>query len=191
MALRTPCHPTDISPTMRITPLLLLVPAVAHAGDPKPEKAPAAPAEVKATVDAFKGNWTFDSTVTAPGLAKPMTFKITFNCKAVAGGTAVSCDAKAKGPTGPFDAMFVSAYDPYSKAVHFVGFTNNYEVHDHTCQWKGADLECAPLKSGSGPAGAEVTEEVKIHFDKNACTFTSTTHAKDGSTTVFEGKGKK
>src|SRR5512140_1779148 len=124
--------------------LVLFAPSIALAGDPKPEKAPAAkpipaPPEVKATVDAFKGNWTFDSTVTAPGLAKPMTFKITFNCKPIAGGTAVSCDAKAKGPTGPFDATFVSAYDPYSKAVHFVGFTNNYEVHDHTCQWKGTD----------------------------------------------------
>jgi hypothetical protein len=175
---------------MRILLPLVFAPAVALAGTPKPV-APAPPPEVKATVDAFKGNWTFAATVTAPGMAKPATFKIKFDCKPVAGGTAVACTAKAKGPMGPFDAMFVSAYDPYSKAVHFVGFTNSYEVHDHACQWKGTDLECAPLKGGTGAGGDEITEDVAIHFDKNACTFTSTTHGKDGSTIVFEGKGKR
>ena len=179
----------------------IFIPTLAIAGDPKappakPTAPPAKPAvtvppEVKATVDAFKGNWSFDASVTAPGLDKPVTFKITYACKPIAGGVAVSCDAKAKGPSGPFEGTFVAAYDPYSKAVHFIGITNSYEVHDHSCQWKGTDLVCAPLKSGTGPNGDEITEEVKIQFDKNACTFTSTTRAKDGATTVFEGKGKR
>ncbi len=179
---------------MRVLPsvLLLLVPIVASA-DPKTDPnagKPAPPPEVKATVDAFKGNWTFDATITATGAEKPSKFKIAFNCKAVAGGTAASCDARARTPQGPWNAMFLAAYDPYSKAVRFISVTNAFEVHDHTCQWKGTDLECAPLKGGTGPTGDEVTEEIKIHFDKRTATFNSTTKGKNGDV-VFEGKGKK
>src|SRR4051812_25752152 len=108
------------------------VPAVA------PPAMPAAPPEVKATVNVFKGNWSFDATMSAtgmPGMDKPANMKMTFNCKEAAGKTAVSCDSKAKSPMGPMDALFVIAYDPYSKAVHFIGVTNSNEVHDHVCKW--------------------------------------------------------
>lgn len=190
---------------MRTLPivLVLLAPTISFARDPKTEPAktpakeapkpppPAAPPEVKATVDAFKGNWTFDATITATGADKPTKFTIAFTCKPIAGGNAVSCDAKAKTPQGPWNATFLAAYDTYSKAVHFVSVTNNFEFNDRVCQWKGSDLECAPIKGGTGPSGDEVTEEVKIHFDKKTSTFTSTTKGKDGSTVVFEGKGKK
>jgi hypothetical protein len=157
----------------------------------EPTKPAAPPPEIKAVVDAFKGNWTYDATITATGADKPAKFKITFNCKSVAGGAAVACDGKAKTPQGPWNASFLIAYDPYSKSVHFDSVTNNYEVNNRVCQWKGTDLECAPIKSGTGPTGDEVTEETKIHFDKRTSTFTSTTKSKSGSTIVFEGKGKK
>jgi hypothetical protein len=171
---------------MRIALLAVLglAPAVAALADTAP------PPEVKATVDAFKGNWTFDASVTA-GTDKPAQFKMTFNCKAIAAGNAVACDAKAKTPKGPFEGTFVVAYDPYSKAVHFIGVTSNFEVHDHVCQWKAADLVCTPLKTGIGPAGEEITEDVSMHVEKATATFTSTSHHKGGATMVFEGKGKK
>jgi hypothetical protein len=203
----------------KLSLLVLLFPALAFAGDPKadpkapapkdapkdaakdakapaPKDAPkeavvAPPAEVKATVDAFKGNWNFDATLTAPGADKPAKFKMTFNCKAIAGGNAVACDSKAKTPMGPFDGTFLVAYDPYSKAAHFIGVTSMFEVHDHVCQWKGADLNCTPLKGGSGPGGDEITEDLTMHLEKNAASFTSTSHMKGGATMVFEGKGKK
>src|SRR5262245_55432011 len=95
---------------------------------------PAPPAEVKQPVDAFKGNWKFDATMAAtgmPGMEKPFNGKMTMAFKAIAGGNAVACDGKmAKTPMGPFDGHFVVAYDPYSKAVHFIGVTNSFEVHD-------------------------------------------------------------
>jgi hypothetical protein len=178
---------------------ILFVPSLALAGDPaKPAPPPAKPAEpplpppaeVKATVDAFKGNWKFDATVTAPGADKPVKMAIAFNCKAVAGGSAVACDGKAKTAQGPWEASFLTAYDPYSKAVHFISVTNTFEFRDHVCQWKGADLECASMKGGTGPAGEEVTVDVKMHFEKNTCTFSSTTRSKAGNT-VFEGTGKR
>jgi len=186
--------------------LALLFPTLAFAGDPKdaakdakkaPVAAPAQPApppEVKQTVDAFKGNWTYDATLTptnVPGMDKPVKFKVTMACKAIAAGNAAQCDGKAKTPMGPWDATFVIAYDPYSKAVHFFGFTSDFEVHDHVCQWKGTDLACTPLKAGTGPTGEEITEDLSMHFGKNTLDFTSTTHGKGGMTMVFEGKGKK
>ena len=183
---------------MRILPiaLVLALPALATADDKikKPEPPPApppAPAEVKATVDAFKGNWSFDAELTAPGMDKPAKFKMTFNCKAVAGNTAVSCDAKAKTPVGPFDGLFVIAYDPYSKAVHFIGVTNSNEVHDHVCNWKGSDLICNPLKGGSGPEGHEITEDVAMKIEKTTATFSSISKMKGGGQIKFEGKGKR
>jgi len=175
---------------------VLLIPTLASADDKKKEapKAPApppAPAEVKATVDAFKGNWTFDAELTAPGMDKPAKFKMSFNCKPVAGNQAVACEAKAKAPIGPLDALFVIAYDPYSKAVHMMAVSNANEVHDHTCNWKGADLTCNPLKGGMGPAGEEITEDVAIKIEKNTASFTSVSKLKGGGQVKFEGKGKR
>ena len=158
---------------------------------------PAPPPEVKATVDAFKGNWKFDTTITAtgiPGMEKPFAAKMNFNCKAIAGGNAVSCDAKQKSPMGPFDGTFIVAYDPYSKAVHFFAITSMFEVHDHVCKWKSElELTCNPLKGGSGPAGDEITEDLTITWtDKKNVTFKSTSKmTKGGATMVFEGKGKR
>jgi hypothetical protein len=178
-----------------------------------PPVMPAAPPEVKATVDAFKGNWKFDTTMSAtgmPGMDKPFNGKMTFNCKEVAGKTAVSCESKQKTPMGPYDAQFVVSYDPYKKAVHFIGVTSMNEVHDHICTWSGADLNCTPLKGGMGPGGDEITEDMKMTFapsDKckpkdaanplascpyKSVTFTSTSKmTKGGATMTFEGKGKK
>src|SRR3954471_4187490 len=50
----------------------------AAAKPPAPPAQPAAPPEVKATVDAFKGNWKFDSTMSftgIPGMDKPVAVK--------------------------------------------------------------------------------------------------------------------
>jgi hypothetical protein len=176
-------------------------------------KPPPPPPEVKMTVDTFKGNWKFDTTMTAtgmPGMDKPFTGKMTFNCKEVAGKTAVSCDAKMKTPLGPLDALFAVAYDPWSKSVNFIGISNMNEVHTHLCKWSGADLNCAPLKGGMGPAGDEITEDIKMTFAPNptckpkdaanplaSCpyktvSFTSVSKmTKGGATMTFEGKGKK
>lgn len=193
--------------------LLSLVPAAAFAQatkQPAPPAMPAAPPEVKATVEAFKGNWKFDVTVTAtgmPGMEKPATMKMTFNCKSVAGNTTASCEAKAKTPMGPLDALFVISYNPYDKAVHFVSFTNMNEVHDHACKWSGLSLTCNPLKGGMGPGGDEVTEDVSMTWEADkkcttndaAClpkaksvTFKSVSKmTKGGATLTLEGKGKR
>ncbi|HUS27658.1 MAG TPA: hypothetical protein VMZ53_04095 [Kofleriaceae bacterium] len=170
----------------------------APAAQPAPPPAPvAAPAEVKATVEAFKGNWKFDASMSAtgmPGMDKPMAGKMSFNCKEVAGKTGVSCESKMKTPMGPMDALFVVAFNPYDKKVHFIGITNMNEVHDHLCTWKTAtELTCEPLKAGMGPGGDEVTEDVTITWtSKKEVAFKSVSKmTKGGATMTFEGKGKR
>jgi len=158
---------------------------------------PAPPAEVKATVDAFKGNWKFDATFTAtgmPGMEKPATMKMSFNCKEAAGKTTVVCESKAKGPMGPMDALFVIAFNPYDKKVHFMGFSNDNEVHDHSCTWKSeTEMTCEPLKGGMGPGGDEVTEDITMTWTgKKEVAFKSVSKmTKGGATVTFEGKGKR
>ena len=204
---------------MRVLPLVLisLLPAIAIADEakapvpkpagpkdskaaaPVPPPAPAKPpAEVGMTVANFKGNWTFDASLTAPGMAKPATFKMTFNCKPIALGTGVSCDAKAKTPMGPYEGTFLIAYDPFSKAVHFIAVTSGYEVHDHVCQWDQGmagkfGLGCTPFKGGSGPDGQAITEDLLIAFHKEGkeAEFTSTSHLKAGGDILFTGLGKR
>lgn len=169
---------------------------------PEPPKPPKTPAEVTQTVGMFKGNWRFDITLTAtgiPGMEKPFKGKMTFPCKAVAGGMAVACDGKTKTPMGPWDGHFVIAWDPHSKAVHFIGVTNDFEVHDHVCgNWDQgmagkSGLTCATLKGGAGAMGEEITEDVMFAFHKDGkeLTFTSTSKMKGGATLTFEGSGKK
>lgn len=193
--------------------LVSLAPATALAQPAKkvePPSMPAAPPEVKLTVDAFKGNWKFDATITAtgmPGMDKPVTAKLTFNCKPVAGKTAALCEAKGKTPMGPIEAVYIVAYDPYSKAVHFIGITNENEVHDHSCKWTGLALACVPYKGGMGPGGDEIIEDLSISFeaDKKCSANDSTCLATSklvtfksvskmttgGATLTFEGKGKR
>src|SRR5262245_54154316 len=142
---------------MRTLSLLVIssIPAVAFAGDPAKDAAkkepappaqPAPPPEIKTTVDAFKGTWTFDSTLSGtgmPGMDKPFKFKMAFPCKPIAAGNGVECTGSAKLPIGPFEGTFLIGYDPYSKAVHFMAITNGFEIHDHVCKWSGTtDLQC-------------------------------------------------
>ena len=192
-------QPKDSKPAPPPTP-----PAKDVKAPPPPAKpeAPKPPPEVAETVGMFKGNWTFDATITAtgmPGMEKPFKGKMTMACKPVAGNSAVACDGKMKTPMGPFDGHFVIAYDPYGKQVHFFGATSMNEVHDHKCgQWNHgmagkSALTCESLKGGMGPAGDEITEDVSFSFHKDGkeLTFTSTSKMKAGATMTFEGTGKK
>jgi hypothetical protein len=172
--------------------------ALKKAPPPAPEKPPA---EVADTVAMFKGNWSFDFTLSGTAVGdKPFKGKLAMPCKPTAGGAAVACDGKiAKTPMGPWDAHMVIAYDPFTKQVHFIGVTNAFEVHDHKCgQWNQgmagkSALTCESYKGGMGPAGEAITEDVMFSFHKDGkeLEFTSTTTMKDGKTVVFSGSGKK
>jgi hypothetical protein len=95
---------------------------------------------------------------------------------------------------GSMEALFVVAYNPYDKRVHFFGFSNQNEVHDHSCSWKSeTEMTCDPLKAGGDPSGAEVTEDLSMTWTgKKEVAFKSVSKmTKGGAVLTFEGKGKR
>jgi hypothetical protein len=151
---------------------------------------PPAPPEVKKTVDAFAGNWTFDGTVTLPGKA-PAAVHETFDCRKVAGGTAVACTGKAemKG-MGSMEDVALVAWDVAGKVVRFVG-ASPMDFHDHRCTWKDdKTLACEPLSLTA--EGQPATVDLNVSFaDAKNVSIVETTTFKDGSKLVYEGKGKR
>ena len=149
-------------------------------GDPAPAPSP----EVKRTVDAFEGRWSLDGTIVMPGDGpKQATMKM--DCKKIAKGKAVSCTF-----SGPFEGSALVAYDPYSRAVHFMAVTSDDEVHDHKCHWQGdGKLVCDPLKGGM--AGMAITEDLEFSTGSKKFGFKATMAMPDGSkiTCLFKSKG--
>lgn len=159
----------------------------ARAGD-APAAPPAAP-EVKKTVDALNGTWTFNQVMTMAG-APPVKFVEKMDCKKVAQGRAVHCtDTSTIAGMGTMEYQFLIGYDEETKSVHVFAIGSPGEVHDHKCNWKGdKTLECEQYKGTSG--GKPLTEDVSFEFDGNNATIKAVTVNKDGKVSV-EGTGKR
>lgn len=178
--------------------LVSLAVSPALAGDAKTadKKAPAAPAapppEVKKTVDAFVGSWTFEGNVMLPGAKAPIKATETITCRAAAGGRAAACTGKANVPgLGALEDDALVTYDAEAKNVRFVGMDSMGEVHDHICAWKDdKSLACQTLNVTV--QGQPATVEFNMTFPSaKECTFNETTTLKDGSKMSFDGKGKR
>ena len=149
-----------------------------------------APPEVKQTVDALTGTWAGQMTATVPGYP-PATFGWTMQCKTVALGAGVACTNGGSTSIGEMSESCLFAFDPDSKSVHYMCVTSMGEVHDHKGHWKdGRVIEFEPLRAGM--MGGQVIETLKWQFtDVNSLDKFSTVTMPDGSTMVFEFKGKR
>ena len=174
--------------------LLLLATVVLATGSlavaTEPAKEPAPPPEVKKTVDALAGRWKLATTMSLPGVEKPLKFVEKFDCKKVSGGRGVLCsDVSAVPGMGTMDFTHLVAYDPERKQVHWFAVGSTGEVHDHPCAWKDdKTLACEPLKATMG--GKPITETVTITFDGAKTTMTGTINTSDGDV-KFESTGKR
>jgi hypothetical protein len=179
-----------------------LVAAAAYADEPKEKPktgggaAPAAPAlspEVKKTVDAFTGTWTFDGAVSGmPGAKGPSKATETLVCKKAGGGRVVSCSGKGTvAGLGRVEDEALVAWDAEAKNVRFVGMSSTGELHDHTCNWKDDNtLACEPLSVTAEGQPATVDLDMKW-ADAKHMSINETTTMKDGSKIVFEGVAKR
>lgn len=177
---------------------LALFASPALAGDAKtadkkaPAAPPAPPPEVKKTVDAFVGTWTFEGNVMLPGAKAPLKATESITCRSAAGGRAAACSGKANIPgLGAMEDDALVTYDAEAKNVRFVGMDSMGEVHDHICAWKDdKTLACQTLNImvQGQPASVEFTMTFPSAKD---CTFNETTTMKDGSKMSFDGKGKR
>ena len=191
---RARVRPTVTTAATLVVALALALPLAAGAADAPKTPAPPAerkpPAELKKTVDAFAGTWSYDGTVTMPG-AKPVKTPIEMACKKGALGKAVACSFSGNIPgSGPLEASLLVGYDTFHKNVHFMAMTSDEEVHDHVCNWRSAtELVCDPLKGGL--MGDEITEDFSLTFAGDRGSFRSVMKLKDGSQVLFEATGKR
>jgi len=124
--------------------------------------APAAPPQIKQTVDAFAGHWDLAATDTEPG-AQPVQFKVTMDFKTAALGAAVSGDIAGEFPgAGPIAASCVIGYSPDEQVVRWMEISSTGEYHDHKGTWKGQTLEFEPLTFTIG--GQKATEYLSVGF---------------------------
>ena len=148
------------------------------------------PPEMKKTVDAFAGRWTFAGTVTLPdGKPKPVKDKVT--CTKAAGGQAVSCieEGEVTG-LGARQGAFLIGYDTFSKRVHFMAITSDEAVHDHACSWKNErELACDPLKGGMN--GNAIIEEFGVSFDGAGATIRDVVTLPGGGRMLVDIKGRR
>jgi hypothetical protein len=147
-------------------------------------------AEQTRAVQAFLGQWVYDSTITLPGSA-PVKAELTLSCKEAAAGRAALCAFGGEIPgIGPMDASILVGADRLDNKVHFMAITSDDELHDHVCSWRDEkNLECVPLKAGLG--GQPVTEELSFAFDGARGSFKSVIHQADGSAVVFDAPGQR
>ncbi len=90
-------------------------------------EAPAAPPEVKKTVDALVGHWSFAGTDAEPGTAEAAKVTMAFDCVTAALGAAVACTfAGQPAGVGRVEAAAVIGYSPDEKAVR-ASITNTEE----------------------------------------------------------------
>jgi hypothetical protein len=141
--------------------------------------APAPPAEVARTVNAFIGRWTFETTMTPPG-GKPVKFPETIDCHKGAQGRSAICVDRFTAPgEGPTEYDYLVGFDADTKIAHLFAVGSLGEVHDHRCTWSGQKvLECEPLEATLG--GQPIKETFSFTFDGNKVTLRGTTVTKDG-----------
>src|SRR5262245_11448992 len=129
--------------------LYLLGTAQVLAGQGQPGSAPAPPpAEINRTVGAVVGRWSGRMTATMPDGASE-TFAWSMSCQAAALGAGASCTMEGRPSIGDLAQACLVAYDPESKAVHYMCVTSMGEVHDHKGRWTDAKtIQFEPLSGG-------------------------------------------
>jgi hypothetical protein len=165
----------------------------APAGKAAPPAAPQLPPEVKKTIDAFAGTWTFQGTVRGvPGTTGPIKAKETFTCKGVA-GRYVACSGKGTiEGMGKYEDHALISWDAGAKNMRFVGFDSIGQLHDHTCTWKDdRTVTCQPLTITAADGQPGTVDFTMTWTDAKNVTFIETTTTKGGEKISFEGAGKR
>jgi hypothetical protein len=159
---------------------LLVSSSVVWAEEPK------APPEVKKTVDTFVGKWNAELSLTMPG-QPPVKFKGVFDCKKIAGGTAVYCQQNTKVPgMGQMEESDLIVYDPETRSIRFMTWSNQGEIHDHKGTWK--DDKTIEIKHEATMGGKPLSEVFEFTVTgPNTMAFKFTQKLPEG-TSLFEGK---
>jgi len=146
--------------------------------------------EVIRTVEAIAGVWKGQMNANVPG-SPPGSIDWTMDCKRVALNSGALCTNGGTAPFGELAESCLLAFDPESKAVHYMCVTSMGEVHDHKGRWTDTKtIEFEPLQAGM--MGKQVIETLKWHFNEDGTLHkTSEVRLADGSMMQFDFKGKR
>ena len=121
------------------------------------------PPEVKRTVDALVGRWSFRGSDVETGVQEPLTVSMEIDCRTAVLGTAVACTLRGNiENSGPIEAATIVGYDPDEQTVHWMEISSTGEYHDHKGKWKGGMIVFEPLVYLS--AGKKYTERFTLSF---------------------------
>jgi hypothetical protein len=95
-------------------------------------ESPTLPPEVKRTVDALVGHWSFKGSDVEPGVKEPLNVSMEIDCRLAVLGTAVACTLRGTvANSGPIEAATIVGYDPDEQIVHWMEISSTGEYHDH------------------------------------------------------------
>ena len=121
------------------------------------------PSEVKRTVDALVGQWSFQGNDAEPGVKEPLKVTIDIDCRLAALGAAVACTLSGNvASSDRIEAASVVGYDPEERIVHWMEISSTGEYHDHRGKWKGETIAFEPLAYKC--AGKKCTETFTLRF---------------------------
>jgi hypothetical protein len=148
------------------------------------------PPEVKRTVDALVGHWSFRGSDVEPGVKEPLNVSMEIDCWLAVLGTAVACALRGNiENSGPIEAATIVGYDPDEQIVHWMEISSTGEYHDHKGKWKGDMIVFEPLVYMS--AGKKCTERFSLSFPSIATfALNSVTETTAGLSTIT-GRAKK
>lgn len=103
------------------------------------------PSQVKRTVDALVGHWSFKGSDAEPGVKESLNVSMEIDCRLAVLGTAVACTLRGKiANSGPIEAATIVGYDPDEQTVHWMEISSTGEYHDHKGKWKGEMIVFEP-----------------------------------------------
>jgi hypothetical protein len=142
------------------------------------------PPEVKRTVDALVGHWSFKGSDAEPGAKEPLSVSMEIDCRLAVLGAAVTCTLRGNvANSGPIEAATIVGYDPDEQIVHWMEISSTGEYHDHKGKWKGDMIVFEPLVYMS--AGKKCTERFTLSLPSaGAFTLNSVTETTAGLSTI-------
>jgi hypothetical protein len=139
--------------------------------------------DVKKTVAAFAGHWSFHGSVTESGSTASAILTAVMDCKSAVSGTAVACSLSAKVDVSTITAAILIGFNGADGRVYWMEISSTGEYHAHRGRWRGDTIEFEPLVTPAEHGSS--TETLQVAFpSKGTLRLKSTTATTDASSTI-------
>lgn len=137
--------------------------------------------DVKRTVAALAGQWTFNGTVAEGPSRAP--FEITMTCTPAVFETAVSCALAGRLPgVESMQASALIGYNADDGHVYWMEISSTGEYHAHRGVWRGDTIQFEPLTFTARGASSTETLSIRVPAPGTLVLKSTTTSGADTST---------